>query len=557
MAVLLADRVQETSTSPGGTGTLTLTGSPVPGYKSFSNGIGTGNSLYYTIYDAVTYAWEVGIGSWSANVLTRTTVLSNSLNTTAFISFVNGNTLNVWVDYPASSAVAQTDIGTAPNQIPLNQYLGSMAYQDKAGVNITGGTATLSTATVTTGTVTNLTTTNGASIQTLTVGLGNGAVASNTAIGYQAANANTTGTRFTAVGYQAGYSHTTPLGNSSFGYSALYSTTTGASNTALGDSALYSAVTATQCSSVGMQSLYYNTGSYNTALGYRALFGVTGTSTGGLNTAIGTQAGVAVTSGTSSVFVGYQVAFANTTGSNIVAVGYQAGFGAVSANANTTGTNNTYLGYQTVGSAATNTNEMVIGYTAVGLGSNTTVIGNSSTTATTIYGALTSSSFIPSSSTVPTNGVYLPATNSVGIATASTECVRIDASGNLLVGVTATSDSSKLYVAGSIGTSGSQFNFRPGASVNYQFVNRVGAGFDFYVNNATVLATRINSSGGLSIGNTVDKGSGSLNLSGLMFPQQATTAAAPAYVKGAIYFDTTLNKLRVGGATAWETITSV
>jgi hypothetical protein len=36
-----------------------------------------------------------------------------------------------------------------------------------------------------------------------------------------------------------------------------------------------------------------------------------------------------------------------------------------------------------------------------------------------------------------------------------------------------------------------------------------------------------------------------------------TTATAPAYVKGALYFDTTLNKLRVGGATAWETITSV
>jgi hypothetical protein len=34
-------------------------------------------------------------------------------------------------------------------------------------------------------------------------------------------------------------------------------------------------------------------------------------------------------------------------------------------------------------------------------------------------------------------------------------------------------------------------------------------------------------------------------------------ASAPAYEKGAIYFDTTLNKLRVGGATAWETITSV
>ena len=44
---------------------------------------------------------------------------------------------------------------------------------------------------------------------------------------------------------------------------------------------------------------------------------------------------------------------------------------------------------------------------------------------------------------------------------------------------------------------------------------------------------------------------------GTVKPILATTAGAPAYVKGAIYFDTTLNKLRVGGATAWETITSV
>lgn len=41
-----------------------------------------------------------------------------------------------------------------------------------------------------------------------------------------------------------------------------------------------------------------------------------------------------------------------------------------------------------------------------------------------------------------------------------------------------------------------------------------------------------------------------------LFPIQATTAAAPAYIKGAMYFDTTLNKLRIGGATAWETVTS-
>lgn len=48
-----------------------------------------------------------------------------------------------------------------------------------------------------------------------------------------------------------------------------------------------------------------------------------------------------------------------------------------------------------------------------------------------------------------------------------------------------------------------------------------------------------------------------LNVAGLLTPQQATTTTAPAYVKGAMYFDTTLNKLRIGGATAWETVTSV
>ena len=36
--------------------------------------------------------------------------------------------------------VGVTDVGIQANQVPLNQYLGNMAYQDKAGVKITGGT---------------------------------------------------------------------------------------------------------------------------------------------------------------------------------------------------------------------------------------------------------------------------------------------------------------------------------------------------------------------------------------------------------------------------------
>lgn len=39
-------------------------------------------------------------------------------------------------------------------------------------------------------------------------------------------------------------------------------------------------------------------------------------------------------------------------------------------------------------------------------------------------------------------------------------------------------------------------------------------------------------------------------------PKQYPTSSAPTYKKGAMYFDTTLNKLRIGGATGWETVTS-
>jgi hypothetical protein len=51
---------------------------------------------------------------------------------------------SVWVDTFAGQTtfVRQTDVGTAPNQVPLNQYLGDIAYQDKSGVVILGGSIT-------------------------------------------------------------------------------------------------------------------------------------------------------------------------------------------------------------------------------------------------------------------------------------------------------------------------------------------------------------------------------------------------------------------------------
>ena len=49
MALVVADRVQETTTTSG-TGTLSLAGA-VPGFQTFVSGIGSGNTTFYTIYE--------------------------------------------------------------------------------------------------------------------------------------------------------------------------------------------------------------------------------------------------------------------------------------------------------------------------------------------------------------------------------------------------------------------------------------------------------------------------------------------------------------------------
>ena len=211
------------------------------------------------------------------------------------------------------------------------------------------------------------------------------------------------------------------------------------------------------------------------------------------------------------------------------------------------------------------------------------------TTPTTgVFTTATANSFIPNSATVPTNGMYLSAANTLGFSTASTSRVTIDASGfvNMGIGVASTyylnvlsGGSGAVRSMVRIGTNGNGGAGRgcgiligaSGSSNTVDVAQIVGfqntasatannAALAFQVANAAGTLTesmRLFNSGSVSIGNTTDKGAASLNVSGLIYPQQATTAGAPAYVKGAIYFDTTLNKLRVGGATAWETITSV
>jgi hypothetical protein len=102
----------------------------------------------------------------------------------------------------------------------------------------------------------------------MTIGLGLGAKSTNTAIGYQTLQANTTGLINTAIGYQA-----------------LQNNTTGWLNTALGKEAL------------------------------------NGNTTGGLNTAIGAEAFRNNTTGSSNIAIGYQALQTNTTGANNISIG--------------------------------------------------------------------------------------------------------------------------------------------------------------------------------------------------------------------------------------------
>lgn len=102
MALVLADRVKETSTTTG-TGTFTLAGAAT-GFQSFAI-VGDGNSTYYTITDDATGDWEVGIGTYTASgtTLSRDTILSSS-NSNAAVNFSAGDK-NVFLSLPSERAV--------------------------------------------------------------------------------------------------------------------------------------------------------------------------------------------------------------------------------------------------------------------------------------------------------------------------------------------------------------------------------------------------------------------------------------------------------------------
>ena len=197
----------------------------------------------------------------------------------------------------------------------------------------------------------------------LTTGTGN------VAVGAGALQNNTTGLNNVGIGANALPFNTTASGNIAIGQNALFNNTTGAPNVAIGQNALSASVGAANNVAVGQSALSAATGNGSTAIGSFALS--------------------AATSGTFNTGIGQFVLGSSTTGSSNVAIGREAGrFIADKTTALVLVNNSVFLGWRTSPLGANQTNQVVIGYDSTGLGSNTTVLGNASTTLTALYGAV-------------------------------------------------------------------------------------------------------------------------------------------------------------------------
>lgn len=189
------------------------------------------------------------------------------------------------------------------------------------------------------------------------VGKGGGNWHANTAVGANTLSSNTTGNHNTAIG-----NWTQPLN------------TVGSFNTSTGSAALRRNVEGSSNSAFGFNAMHSNTnGSGNSAFGFWAMYA---NSTGHHNTAIGNDA-----------------LSPNTTGSMNVAVGLSAGRTQANGTTNLTDAERSiYIGANSRGKDNNDDNSIVIGTTAIGLGANTTVIGNSATTRTHLHGQTTTAS---------------------------------------------------------------------------------------------------------------------------------------------------------------------
>ena len=102
MALVVADRVKQTTASISGTGPYTLSGT-FTGFQTFTDGVGDGNTTYYAAVQDANF--EIGIGTYTASgtSLARTTILQSS-NSDNAVNWSSA-TPTIFTTYPADKAV--------------------------------------------------------------------------------------------------------------------------------------------------------------------------------------------------------------------------------------------------------------------------------------------------------------------------------------------------------------------------------------------------------------------------------------------------------------------
>ena len=219
---------------------------------------------------------------------------------------------------------------------------------------------------------------------------------SNVALGNNAGNSIVSGGNYnTVIGDEAGTGITTGDENSFFGNNAGYSLNTGTLNVAMGRNALYSDTkgnksTAVGKGSLGSQNFTSSTDTHNTAVGYEAGKSV---SSGIQNTLIGGLAGDALSDADSNVVVGYNALTSDTKGNRSVAIGrsalavqnftsstmvYNTAVGYNAGGAVTTGKQSTFLGGLSGDAVSDGTGNTALGYGALSTeqrGNKSTAVG--------------------------------------------------------------------------------------------------------------------------------------------------------------------------------------
>lgn len=210
----------------------------------------------------------------------------------------------------------------------------------------------------------------------ITVGKGNRSVATNTAMGVNSLQSNTTGWGNTSVGYNTLSSATTGIRNTAVGDSALTKLNTGKGNTSVGHMAGHSTTTGFSNVAIGESALYSNsTGRHSVAVGDSALYRSTGVG----NTGLGSKAGYLTTSATYNLAIGFRALYSNSTTSNQMAIGDSALYSqttttgqniAIGGKAMAYATSNRYclaVGYQAMRDATSSRYNTAIGYDALRL----------------------------------------------------------------------------------------------------------------------------------------------------------------------------------------------